>query len=43
MYVDILNGLIFDGVYGSWILSLSLFTLCISYNTGKSVLPDIYA
>ena len=27
MYVDILNGLIFDAVYGSWILSLPLFTL----------------
>ena len=27
MYVDILNGLIFDAVYGSWILSLLLFTL----------------
>ena len=27
MYVDILNGLIFDAVYGSWIFSLLLFTL----------------
>ena len=27
MYPDILNGLIFDAVYGSWILSLLLFTL----------------
>ena len=27
MYADILNGLIFDVVYGSWILSLLLFTL----------------
>ena len=27
MYADILNGLIFDTVYGSWILSLLLFTL----------------
>ena len=27
MYADILNGLIFDAVYGSWILSLLLFTL----------------
>ena len=27
MYADILNGLIFDAVYGSWILSLPLFTL----------------
>ena len=27
MYVDILNGLIFDAVYCSWILSLPLFTL----------------
>ena len=38
-----LNGLISDGVYGSWILSLSLFTLDISYNTGIRALPDIYA
>ena len=27
MYEDILNGLIIDAVYGSWILSLLLFTL----------------
>ena len=27
MYADILNGLIFDAVYDSWILSLPLFTL----------------
>ena len=27
MYADILNGLIFDAVYGSWILSLLSFTL----------------
>ena len=27
MYADILNRLIFDAVYDSWILSLPLFTL----------------
>ena len=27
MYADILNGLFFDAVYGSWILSLPLFFL----------------
>ena len=27
MYADTLNGLIFDAVYDSWILSLPLFTL----------------
>ena len=31
MYVDILNGLIFDAVYVSWILSLLLFTLVTTY------------
>ena len=31
MYPDILNRLIFDAVYGSWILSLLLFTLGIKY------------
>ena len=30
MYADILNGLIFDAVYGSWILSLLLFTFDIT-------------
>ena len=29
LYVDILNRLIFDAVYDSWILSLPLFTLVI--------------
>ena len=33
MYVDILNGLIFDTVYGSWIRSLPLFTLDIRTST----------
>ena len=31
MYADRLNGLIFDAVYVSWILSLPLFTLDIMY------------
>ena len=31
MYADILNGLIFDAIYGSWILSLLLFTLDNTY------------
>ena len=35
MYVDILNGLIFDAVYGSWILSLPLFTL--GYTTAVKI------
>ena len=30
MYADILNGLIFDAAYDSWILSLLLFTLVIT-------------
>ena len=29
MYADILNGLIFDAVYSSWILSLSHYLLLI--------------
>ena len=33
MYADILNGLIFDAVYGSWILSLPLCTLGIIKST----------
>ena len=30
MYADILNRLIFDAVYGSYILSIPLFTLVIT-------------
>ena len=41
MYADILNGLIFDAVYGSWILSLLLFTLADNNSTRYYEITDV--